>query len=122
MKGIVTTAIATLALLFCTQAVAKDKLIVWEDTGKAHGIEKAIKAFEAQYNCEIEIHQSEYVEHINDQQKALSAGKPTPDVLMLPADRLGDAAKNDFIIPLDFMEKDKARYLPSAITSLSYHN
>ena len=44
MKGIVTTAIATLALLFCTQAVAKDKLIVWEDTGKAHGIEKAIKA------------------------------------------------------------------------------
>ena len=46
MKGIVTTAIATLVLLFCTQAVAKDKLIVWEDTGKAHGIEKAIKAFE----------------------------------------------------------------------------
>ena len=41
---------------------------------------------------------------------------------MQPADRLGDAAKNDFIIPLDFMEKDKARYLPSAITSLSYNN
>ena len=60
MKGIVTTAIATLALLFCTQAVAKDKLIVWEDTGKAHGIEKAIKAFETQYNCDVEIHQSEY--------------------------------------------------------------
>ena len=122
MKGIVTTAIASLALLFCTQAVAKDKLIVWEDTGKAHGIEKAIKAFETQYNCDVEIHQSEYVEHINDQQKALSAGKPTPDVLMLPADRLGDAAKNGFIIPLDFMEKDKARYLPSAITSLSYNH
>ena len=122
MTRLFKTILALVPFFLISNSYAKEKLIIWEDTGKAHGIEKAIKAFEKKYNCDIEVEQSEYVTHIPQMNEAHNQGKKTPDVIMLPADRLGDAAKNNWIIPLDFMQQDAQRYIPSAIHALTYNN
>lgn len=49
-------------------------------------------------------------------------GVPLPDILMLPADRMGYAAKNRYIRPFSFMQEDKDNYLLSGIRAFTYDN
>lgn len=67
--------------------------------------------------------QSPYVNHINVMLDAeQTKGVPLPDILMLPADRMGYAAKNRYIRPFSFMQEDKDNYLLSGIRAFTYDN
>lgn len=112
-----------LTTLSSFSAYANCSLEVWEDENKGSGIEKAIEAFQKETRCTVNLTQSPYVNHINvmldaEETKAV----PLPDILMLPADRMGDAAKRKIIRPISFMQRDKDRYLLSGIKSFTYNN
>lgn len=77
---------------------------MWEDLGKAHGIEKAVAQFEKENNCKVILKDSDYVGHLTAYEKAVKDGSQIPDVVMLPADRVGSAAKDGLIAPLAFMK------------------
>lgn len=110
-----------LSVPFYNQAFAKDTLVVWEDVGKSHGIKQAIEAFEKENNCEVVLSNSEYVGHIGKAEEANEKGEQTPDILMLPADRMGYAAKTGQIKPLAFMQQDKDLYIQGAIDAFTYN-
>ena len=100
---------------------AQCSLEVWEDENKANGIKEAVSAFEEETGCTVKISESPYVNHINVMLDAKETkAVPLPDIVMLPADRMGDAAKNKLIRPLSFMQKAKERYLLSSIKSFTY--
>ena len=100
---------------------AQCSLEVWEDENKGNGIKEAVAAFEEETGCTVKISESPYVTHINVMLDAKETkAVPLPDIVMLPADRMGDAAKNKLIRPLSFMQKDQDRYLLSSIKSFTY--
>lgn len=95
-------------------------LVVWEDLGKSHGIEKAVAQFEKENNCKVILKDSDYVGHLAAYESALKDGSQIPDILMLPADRMGYAAKAGLISPLPFMQKEEHNYLSSSIKAFTY--
>ncbi|MBQ8023742.1 MAG: extracellular solute-binding protein [Succinivibrio sp.] len=100
---------------------AQCSLEVWEDENKGNGIKEAVAAFEEETGCTVKISESPYVNHINVMLDAKETkAVPLPDIVMLPADRMGDAAKNKLIRPLSFMQRDQDRYLLSSIKSFTY--
>ncbi len=112
-----------LSALSYSVAYANCSLEVWEDENKGTGIKEAVETFEEETGCTVNITESPYVNHINvmldaEENKAV----PLPDIVMLPADRMGDAAKNKIIRPISFMQEDKDRYLLSGIKSFTYND
>ena len=122
MRKIITNSMLILTLALATNAYAKQTLVVWEDIDKAHGIQKAIEVFELENDCKVEIAQMPYVQHIPTMLENEKSGEQLPDIVMLPNDRLGDAATNGYIVPLDFMETEKDKYLTSAVNAFRYHD
>ena len=110
-----------LSVILSTSACAS-QLVVWEDIDKGHGITKAIEEFEEDTGCKVVLEQMPYVQHIPTMLENKENGGSIPDVLMLPGDRLGDAALKGNIIPLDFMEAEQNRYIPSAISTFTFNN
>lgn len=96
------------------------ELVVWEDLGKSHGIEKAVAQFEKENNCKVILKDSDYVGHLASYESALKDGSQIPDILMLPADRMGYAAKEGLISPLAFMQNEAHKYLSSSIKAFTY--
>lgn len=112
---------AVIGSLFLSLNVAyASDLVVWEDLGKAHGIEKAVAQFEKENNCKVILKDSDYVGHLENYKKALKDGSQLPDVVMLPADRVGSAAKDGLISPLSFMKNEEQKYLQSSISAFTY--
>ena len=112
---------AVIGSLFLSLNVAyAADLVVWEDIGKAHGIEKAVAQFEKENNCKVILKDSDYVGHLTAYEKAVKDGSQIPDVLMLPADRVGSAAKDGLIAPLSFMKNEEQKYLQSSISAFTY--
>ena len=97
IKGALAVAIS---LALSTSANAQCKLRVWEDIDKAQGIEKAVADFEKEFDCQVSVENSPYVGHLAMMQDRETNGGALPDIVMLPADRLGDAAKNKLLKPL----------------------
>lgn len=111
---------AVIGSLFLSLNVAyAADLVVWEDIGKAHGIEKAVAQFEKENNCKVILKDSDYVGHLTAYEKAVKDGSQIPDVLMLPADRVGSAAKDGLIAPLSFMKNEEQKI--SAIIYLCFY-
>lgn len=123
MKGFTKTALCMAAgLILAKSSVAAEQLLIWEDLDKGHGIQAAIEDFEKDNNCKITLVQSDYVTHIQNLEKAVANGqKNLPDIVMLPADRLGDAAHKGIITPLNFMVSDRDIYLDSAVSAFTYN-
>lgn len=112
----------TVGLLVSHSSFAAEQLTVWEDLDKGHGIQPAIEAFEKEFNCKINLVQSDYVAHIQKLEEAVGNGATNlPDIVMLPADRLGDAAQKGLITPLNFMVSDRDIYLDSAVAAFTYN-
>lgn len=112
---------AVIGSLFLSLNVAyAADLVVWEDLGKAHGIEKAVAQFEKENNCKVILKDSDYVGHLTAYEKAVKDGSQIPDVVMLPADRVGSAAKDGLIAPLAFMKNEEQKYLQSSISAFTY--
>ena len=109
-------------VLFAGSSVNAKELVVWEDLNKDNGIAKAVEDFQKEYNCTIRVKNSDYVSHVNEYEKMLNSGtKDLPDILMLPADRLGSSAQKGLIQPLRFMSADSSLYLDKSIDAFTYN-
>lgn len=117
IKGALAVAIS---LALSTSANAQCKLRVWEDIDKAQGIEKAVADFEKEFDCQVSVENSPYVGHLAMMQDRETNGGALPDIVMLPADRLGDAAKNKLLKPLNFINEDQDNYLRNSLTAFTY--
>lgn len=109
-------------VLFAGTGVNAKELVVWEDLNKDNGIAKAVEDFQKEYNCTVRVTNSDYVSHVNEYEKMLNSGtKNLPDILMLPADRLGASAQKGLIQPLRFMSSDSSLYLDKSIDAFTYN-
>lgn len=109
-------------VLFAGTSVNAKELVVWEDLNKDNGIAKAVEDFQKEYNCTVRVTNSDYVSHVNEYEKLLNSGsKNLPDILMLPADRLGASAQKGLIQPLRFMSSDSSLYLDKSIDAFTYN-
>lgn len=120
MKRLALTGGILFTLLYSTPSLSAQTLIVWEDERKGHGIEEAIRDFEELNDVKIILSQSAYVSHISNMQENEKTGQELPDIVMLPADRLGEAAKAKLLYPIRYSAQEKGRYLKSALKSFSY--
>lgn len=122
MKTTLIKSLILSSVMFGSLAQARDTLIVWEDIDKGNGIQAVVEKFKAENNCDVILrHNAAYVSHVETYAQNVKSGGETPDVLMLPADRLGDAAKQGYIVPLSFMNFDKNKYIPSSISAFTYN-
>ncbi|MGN0902006.1 MAG: extracellular solute-binding protein [Succinivibrio sp.] len=122
MKKLTTLLGALVLATISFQSVA-ETLVVWEDEAKGHGIKKAISQFEKENGVSVKLIESTpYVDHINTYKKALKNGTELPDILMLPADRLGAAALEKLIVPINFMQQDQKDYLEKSINAFTYNS
>lgn len=107
--------------IFLNTAISAE-LTVWEDVGKTSGISTAVAEFEKDTGCKVKVIGSDYVSHITQYLENKKNGGQLPDILMLPADRVGDAAQNGYIVPISSMNQDKSQYLEAAVKAFSYKN
>ncbi|MGN1281789.1 MAG: extracellular solute-binding protein [Succinivibrio sp.] len=98
------------------------ELTIWEDVGKTAGISKAVAEFEKDTGCKVRVVGSDYVTHITQYVENKKNGGQIPDILMLPADRVGDVASSGYIVPLSSMKQEQASYLSSAVKAFTYKN
>ncbi|MGN1281787.1 MAG: extracellular solute-binding protein [Succinivibrio sp.] len=111
-------AVAIIASALMTTASATSELRVWEDIYKSQGIKQAVKDFEAEYDCKVVIEEIPFVTQID----RLRIDGPTgdgPDVLMIPADRVGAAVVQGLISPIKFMQEDQDKYIRSAVIAFA---
>lgn len=119
MKSFVQIAAALGAVLSSMQVYALSELYVWEDDlGKSEAIIDAISDFEKQYNCKVRVEEISFTEQI-DKLRLDGPSGIGPDVLMIPADRVGSAVSNGLIMPVRFMQEDQDKYIPSAVSAFS---
>ena len=73
----------TVGLLVSHSSLAAEQLTVWEDLDKGHGIQPAIEAFEKEFNCKINLVQSDYVAHIQKLEEGVGDGAThLPDIVL----------------------------------------
>ncbi len=97
-----------------------EKLIVWEDTDKSAGLEPAVKSFEEEYGITVEFEEVPML----DQQDKLRLDGPAgtgPDLITMPHDRLGPAATEGIIAPLEVGDDTLGIYMDSAVTAMQYN-
>lgn len=111
-------AVAFFASALISTASATTELRVWEDIYKSQGIKQAVEDFEAEYDCKVVIEEIPFVTQID----RLRIDGPTgdgPDVLMIPADRVGAAVVQGLISPIKFMQEDQDKYIRSAVIAFT---
>ncbi|MGN0894394.1 MAG: extracellular solute-binding protein [Succinivibrio sp.] len=111
-------AVAFFASALISTASATTELRVWEDIYKSQGIKQAVEDFESEYDCKVVIEEIPFVTQID----RLRIDGPTgdgPDVLMIPADRVGAAVVQGLISPIKFMQEDQDKYIRSAVIAFT---
>lgn len=96
-----------------------EKLVVWEDTEKSKGLEPAIKSFEEEYGIEVEFEEIPML----DQQDKLRLDGPAgtgPDLVTLPHDRIGPAATEGIIAPLEVSDEAKGIFTDASMLAMTY--
>ena len=111
-------ALGLIAIAISSQVCAKTYLTVWEDDLKSQGITEAIKDFEEQFDCEVKVKEVPFLSQVDK----LRLDGPTgqgPDVLLIPADRVGAAVVQHLINPVKFMQEDQDKYIKSAVNAFT---
>lgn len=99
---------------------AKDKLVIWEESGKARSLDEIVKKFEEMYDCEVEV-SAELMYSQKAKLKELGPRGLGPDIVLLPSDVIAVAIKEDLITPVKFMQAEVDKYLPMAVQALSHN-
>ena len=84
---------------------AKDKLVIWEESGKARSLDEIVKKFEEMYDCEVEV-SAELMYSQKAKLKELGPRGLGPDIVLLPSDVIAVAIKEDLITPVKFMQAE----------------
>ena len=114
-------ALGLIAIAISSQVCAKTYLTVWEDDLKSQGITEAIKDFEEQFDCEVKVKEVPFLSQVDK----LRLDGPTgqgPDVLLIPADRVGAAVVQHLINPVKFMQEDQDKYIKSAVNAFTINS
>lgn len=106
--------------LMSTQCLAKEKLVIWEDSTKEHSLDAVVKNFEELYGCEVEV-KGLLMYSQKDMLKELGPLGSGPDIVQIASDVVAVAVKENLISPIKFMQSDVDLYLPLAVTSLSHN-
>lgn len=121
VKKIMSLSIALAVGLISNQAIAKDKIVIWEDSLKSDSIKEIAKSFELMHDCEVEIKEVNSSKQIRDYQE-LSFTDTRPDVLVIPSAKVGSAIERKVIEPITFMNTDKNLYQEDSIKAFSFDN
>lgn len=98
-----------------TQAL---ELTVWEDYSKGSGLAQAISAFTNETGIDVKIQEQTYIYALQKMRLDGPVGQG-PDVILLPNDQLGMAAKEGMIDPVYLTDEEKARYPDNVIDAVS---
>ncbi len=109
----------SLALIYSQETLATEKLIVWEDVGRASTIASAVKDFETIYDCKVEVLEKPMYHQVELLEKLGPKGEG-PDVVVLASDMVGVAKDKNLITPVHFMQVETNQYLPNSIASVTF--
>lgn len=109
----------SLALIYSHETLATEKLIVWEDVGRASTIATAVKDFETIYDCKVEVREKPMYHQVELLEKLGPKGEG-PDVVVLASDMVGVAKDKNLITPVHFMQVETNQYLPNSIASVTF--
>lgn len=109
----------SLALIYSHETLATEKLIVWEDVGRASTIATAVKDFETIYDCKVEVREKPMYHQVELLEKLGPKGEG-PDVVVLASDMVGVAKDKNLITPVHFMQVETNQYLPNSIDSVTF--
>src|SRR5574344_953830 len=118
MKSIARFAFCLAAVFVSSRALATTELHVWEDEKKSKGITQAVADFEAQFDCKVKVEEMPFTSQI-DKLRLDGPSGMGPDVLMIPADRVGAAVVQGLIAPVKFMQEDQDKYIRSAVSAFA---
>lgn len=109
-------------VLIINDAIAKEKLVIWEDISKGNSLVPIVKEFETANDCTVEIYSIPSLEQVTKYQSSRLFGPVVPDILTLQSSSYDDALLKDSIIPLDFMQNDKYNYIEQAVSTFTYND
>lgn len=118
MKNFAKLALCLATVFVSSRALATTELHVWEDEKKSQGILQAVADFEAQYDCKVTVEEMPFTSQI-DKLRLDGPSGMGPDVLMIPADRVGAAVVQGLIAPIKFMQEDQDKYIRSAVSAFA---
>ncbi len=107
------------ALVYSHEILATERLVVWEDVGRASTIESAVKDFEKLYDCDVDVLEKPMHHQVELLEKQGPKGEG-PDVVVLASDMVGVAKDKNLISQIHFMQVENSQYLPNSIASVTF--
>lgn len=109
----------SLALVYSHEILATERLVVWEDVGRASTISSAVKDFEKIYDCDVDVLEKPMYHQVELLEKQGPKGE-VPDVVVLASDMVGVAKDKNLISQIHFMQVENSQYLPNSIASVTF--
>lgn len=109
----------SLALVYSHEILATERLVVWEDVGRASTISSAVKDFEKIYDCDVDVLEKPMYHQVELLEKQGPKGEG-PDVVVLASDMVGVAKDKNLISQIHFMQVENSQYLPNSIASVTF--
>lgn len=109
----------SLALVYSHEILATERLVVWEDVGRASTIASAVKDFEKIYDCDVDVLEKPMYHQVELLEKQGPKGEG-PDVVVLASDMVGVAKDKNLISQIHFMQVENSQYLPNSIASVTF--
>ena len=109
----------SLALVYSHEILATERLVVWEDVGRASTIASAVKDFEKIYDCDVDVLEKPMYHQVELLEKQGPKGEG-PDVVVLASDMVGVAKDKNLISQIHFMQVENNQYLPNSIASVTF--
>lgn len=109
----------SLALVYSHEILATERLVVWEDVGRASTISSAVKDFEKIYDCDVDVLEKPMNHQVELLEKQGPKGEG-PDVVVLASDMVGVAKDKNLISQIHFMQVENSQYLPNSIASVTF--
>lgn len=109
----------SLALVYSHEILATERLVVWEDVGRASTIASAVKDFEKIYDCDVDVLEKPMHHQVELLEKQGPKGEG-PDVVVLASDMVGVAKDKNLISQIHFMQVENSQYLPNSIASVTF--
>lgn len=94
------------------------ELTVWEDYTKGAGLAQAITEFTNETGIDVKVEENTYIYALQKMRLDGPVGSG-PDVILLPNDQLGMAAKEGMIDPVYLTDEEKAKYPDNVIDAVS---
>lgn len=109
----------SLALVYSHEILATERLVVWEDVGRASTISSAVKDFEKIYDCDVDVLEKPMYHQVELLEKQGPKGEG-PDVVVLASDMVGVAKDKNLISQIHFIQVENSQYLPNSIASVTF--